>query len=322
MQSLRAQALLLCLLVIGSAGCGASGSGGPGGGGGGGGPTPTVGPTLSPGPHFYTTDGQSPGHIYVWNIPLSSTSTPALVVNTTGNVPYNMCFDNANHMVVTFRNTTEVFVYNLPLTASSVPAFVLSMPGGSTDCHFDPSGNLYVAGTNTNNIAVFTAPVSASSTISSNIVANVNGPWGVSADANHVYVSNLTNETMYSNLAGGNALQATFSTQFDNYGIIVGPDGNLYVSNVIAANEIDLFHFPITNSSTPDPAHRIMVQPNTPSHCITYISFDSSGNLYIVGSDDVDPTFNHIYVYAPPYTTQTLNLSTGTIKLRGDQVGP
>jgi hypothetical protein len=317
MQSLRAHAIVLSVLAFAATGCGASGSSGPGGG-----PTPTTGPTLAPGPHFYTTDGQSPGHIYVWNTPLTASSTPALVVTTTGNVPYNMCFDGAGHMVQTFRNTPEVFVYNLPLNSASVPAFMLNMPGGSTDCHFDPSGDLYVAGTNTNNIAVFTPPITASSTIASNITANVNGPWGVSADSNHVYVSNLTNETMYSNLAGGNALQATFSTQFDNYGILVGPTGDLYVSNVIAANEIDVFHFPITNSSTPDGSKRILVQTNTASHCITYISFDASGNLYIVGSDDLDSTFNHIYIYPPPYTTKSLDLDTNTIKLRGDQLGP
>jgi hypothetical protein len=317
MQSLRAQALTLCLLALASAGCGASGAAGPGGR-----PAPTIGPTLAPGSHFYTTDGFSPGHIYVWNLPLTASSTPSVVVSTTGNVPYNMCFDNAGHMVQTFRNTPEIFVYNLPLSSSSTPAFILNMPGGSTDCHFDPARNLYVTGTNANNIAVFLAPVSAASTISSNITANVNGPWGVFADANHVYVSNLTNETLYSNLAGGNALQATFSTQFDNYGIIIGPSGDLYVSNVVARNEIDVFHLPLSNSSVPDMSKSILVQSNTATHCVTYISFDGSSNLYITGSDDSDPTFNHIYVYAPPYTSKILDLDTNTIKLRGDQVGP
>ena len=319
MQSLRAQVFVLCLLAFVSTGCGATGSGGPGGGGG---LSPQTGPTLGPGPHFYTTDGASPGRIYVWNTPLNGSSKPVVVVATNGNVPYNMCFDTAGHMVQTFRDTSQVFVYNLPLSNSSKPAFVLSVPGGSTDCHFDPSGNLYVAATSTGSVAVFTAPVTSSSTIAKNITAGINGPWGVFADANHVYVTNLTNETMYSNLAGGNALQATFSTQFDNYGVIVGPDGNLYVSNVIAANEIDLFHFPITNSSTPDASKRIMVQSNTATHCITYISFDGAGNLYIVGSDDLDTTFNHIYVYPPPYTSKSLDLNAGTIKLRGDQLGP
>jgi hypothetical protein len=320
MQSLRAQAFVLCLLVFAATGCGATGSGGPGGGSGG--PTPKTPPTLGPGPHFYTTDGLSPGKIYVWNTPLNASSVPVVTVQTSGNVPYNMCFDNAGHMVQTFRGTPELFVYNLPLSNSATPAFILSMPGGSTDCHFDPSGNLYVAGTNTNNIAVFTAPVTSASTISSNITTNVNGPWGIFADANHVYVTNLTNETMYSNLAGGNALQATFSTQHDNYGIIVGPTGDLFVSNVIAVNEIDIFHFPITNSSTPDAGKRIMVQANTATRCITYISFDTAGNLYIVGSDDIDATFNHIYVYPPPYTAKSLDLDVSHIKLRGDQLGP
>jgi len=318
MQSLRAHVFVLCLLALASTGCGASGSGGPGGSG----STPQTGPTLAPGPHFYTTDGASPGKIYVWNTPLNASSKPVVIVPTSGNVPYNMCFDNAGHMFQTFRNTPEVFVYNLPLNNSSTPAFVLSMPGGSTDCHFDPSGNLYVAGTNTNNIAVFKAPVSSSSTISSNITTNVNGPWGVFADANHVYVTNLTNTTMYSNLAGGNALQATFSTQHDNYGVIVGPTGDLFVSNVIAVNEIDVFHFPVTNSSAPDVSKSIMVQANTATRCITYISFDTSGNLYIAGSDDLDASFNHIYVYPPPYTAKSLDLDASHVKLRGDQLGP
>jgi hypothetical protein len=318
MPSLRTTALLVCIVAFTASGCGSSA--GPGGGGN---PTPTPSPTLGPGQHFYTTDGANPGRIYVFNLPLNAASAPVVVVQTTGNGIYNPCFDGAGHIFVTYRNTARVDVYNLPLSSASTPAYSLTLPGNSVDCHFDGAGNLYVALPDSNELAVFKAPVTSASTLNSVITTGVHGPWGVFADAGgNVYASNLTNQTIYNSLASGNTLQATFGTQNDNYGIIIGPDAHLYVSNVLGTNEIDVYNPPFINGSTADSSKTIHVQTVTPTHCITYISFDSSGNLYITGSDDNDATFNHIYVYAPPYTTQTLNVSLGAIKLRGDQVGP
>ena len=285
-------------------------------------PTPTPTP-LPPGPHFYITDGHMPGSIYAYNLPLSSSSTPVLTLQTTGNTPYNPCFDDAGHVVLTFRDTPKIYVYNLPLNGSSTPAYTLSVPGGSVDCHFDGAGNLYVAAWSANSVDVFKAPLTSSSTISSTITTSVNSPWGVFADsAGNVYVSDLTDQTVYSPLSSGNSLQAQFGSQFSPYGIVIGPAGDLYVANEMANNEIDVVHAPFSNSSTPDASKRILMTVTTPTHHVKYISFDSSNNLYAVESDDVDPTFNHIYVFSPPYTGAPLDVNTGTLTLRGGAVGP
>jgi len=318
MLQVRAQieTLLLCMFTLLAAGCAAAG------GGGGGLPGPTPAPTLGPGPHFYTTDGAA--RVYVFNMPLTSSSVPVVIVNTTGAGTYNPCFDNAGHMYVTYRSIARLDVYNLPVSSSATAAYSLSLPSTAVDCHFDPNGNLYVALQNANEIAVFKAPVTSGSAVNSLISSGVSGPWGVFADgAGNVYVSNLTNQTLYSPLGSGNTLQATFGTQFDDYGIIIGPGGgDLYVSDVLGTNQINVYHAPFTNASTADPSKTILVQQNTATHCVTYISFDGANNLYTVGSDDNDATFNHIYVYAPPYTSKSLDLSTGTVKLRGATIGP
>lgn len=161
-------AIVFGALIVGAVGCSSSSTPAP--------PPPAV-------QHLYVTDDLSPSTVYVFNLPLTASSTPAVTLLTTGNGASNPCFDNAGHILVPMAADHKLQVFALPLTAASTPAFTLNLASTGEDCHFDATGNLYVAENAANEIEVFKAPVIAGSIANSTLTgAQVSGPWGVWTD--------------------------------------------------------------------------------------------------------------------------------------------
>ena len=173
----------------------------------------------------------------------------------------NPCLDTAGHILIPAESFTgtgsmgQIEAFALPLSATSAPVFTLSAPDIPCDCHFDSSGNTYVANLSDapNSVQVFKAPVQSGSAINSTITAAIANPSGVWTDSSGgVYVSNSSNISAYSSFATGNTLKATFGTisETNRATLALGPTGSLYVANGTLSGEIDVYDPPFTNTST------------------------------------------------------------------------
>ncbi len=285
--------------------------------------TTTSTSTLPLGPqHLYVTDGASPSTVFVYNLPVTPTSTPAVTLLTAGNGALNVCFDFAGHVYIPMADDGDVQVFGLPLTSSSISLFSLTT-AAPVDCHFDPSGNMYVS-SDPASIAIFKAPVQAGAVLGAPITDQVSGPFGVWTDAlGNLFVCDETYVTEYSSFASGNALLAKFGTVQGgaNRGIAFGPSGSLYVPNGTAKNEIDVYDPPFSNTSTRNASKTITVQALTTTNHLTWMAFDRAGNLYVGATDSATPA-NHVYVFAPPYSSVTVDLNTGANTVQGVAIGP
>jgi hypothetical protein len=277
--------------------------------------------------HLYVNAGK----VFVYNLPLTGTSVPAVTLPVPG-PGVNPCLDSAGHffvpedIVTGTTSTTVIQAFAIPLTATSAPAFTLSAPSVSgpnvpSDCHFDSSGNMYVA--NVNGVQVLKAPVQSTSAASSTITPPGVNASGVSTDASGgVYVSTSVNILKYSSFATGNALQATFGHSGSS-GLALGPSGSLYVANGTAGGEIDVYDPPFTNTSTPTASKTITVIPNDLGNFLTYLAFDNAGNMFVAACFGCIPTGSwHIYMLQPPYTSVSVDLNLGIPSGVGLTVGP
>jgi len=265
-------------------------------------------PTPTPPPRVYASIKNTAGTLSFYSLPLSLASTAAGSFAATS--PTGMCVDGSHRLYVAGQTSGgSISVFNQPIANGAIPAFTLASFGTNTvGCAIDSAGNLYVADI-IGAIRVFKAPISASSTLDHSITTSVASPYGVTVDAaGDVFVSNTTNVTEYSPFASGNALLHTFGSIHNNWGLMIGPDGNLYVANGNANGEIDVYKPPFLNTSTPD--HGLSV-PGSP--VLLYFAFDASTNLYVSGNTST----SMVWELAPPYTaaplvTLTVDGTTGT----------
>ena len=205
-----------------------------------------------------------------------------------------------------------------PIGSGATPAFTLSLPAGAIDCAVDSAGNLYVV-TNPN-VAAFTAPVQSGSTPSRTITSGMNAPFGAGTDTTgNLYVSEAANNTSYSNYAGGNTLSATFGTNVDDWGEIVGPDTKVYVSNGTTRGDIDVFTTPVSNAQTRSSHFTV---PGTSGFAAFYIKFDAAGNMYVAARTAL--AASELVVLAPPFTGASLaTLTSGQeFGFEGVALGP
>lgn len=269
--------------------------------------------------HLYVTDRLSPTTIYVFNLPLTSASTPAVTLLTTSNDGENVCFDGAGHIFVANGTDMKVNAFTLPLTAASTPAYSLTTTSTPRDCHFDPSGNLYAVESNGSKIEVFKAPVTSASTVNSTITsAALSSPWGVWTDSSgNVFASTHSNAAVEYSAFPANAQTAAFGpASTDQFGIAMGPTGSLYIANASAGGTIDVYDPPFSNASTKNAAKSIATGL---TGFVSYMSFDAAANLYVGGV--VGGVF-HVLVYASPYSGAPVDVNRGALPVDGVGIGP
>jgi hypothetical protein len=298
-------AIVLGVLLVGVAGCSSSA-------------TPTPPANVQ---HLYVTDYGNPGSVFVFNLPLTASSTPAVTLLTTGNKPGNPCFDNAGHIYVPMAGDHKIQVFALPLTATSTPAFTLSVTSTAEDCHFDSSGNLYVAENLLNEDEVFKAPVTSSSTVNSALFnAALTRPWGVWTDASgNVFSSTAHKAAIEFTPFPANVPTADFGpASSDQFGIAMSPGGSLYIANATAAGVIDVYDPPFSNTSAKNAGETITTSL---TRYVSYMAFDAAGNLYVGGLVLIGSTY-HVLVYASPYTGAPLDLNRNATVVQGAAIGP
>ena len=287
---------------------------------GGGSSTPTV-PSTPPNQHLYVAFGQK---VFVYNLPLTSSSAPAVTMVMPGSgYAVNPCLDTAGHIfipteIVTGTTShTATLAFALPLTATSAPVFTLSAPYPPFDCHFDPSGNMYVA--NVNGVQVFKAPVQSGSAANSTITASGVNASGVWTDVSGgIYVATSADILVYSSFASGNALQATFGGPSTR--LALGPSGSLYVASGTSSGEIDVYDAPFTNNSMRNASKTIKSLLGVD---LTSLAFDQAGDMFVGVCGGCIPTGSgHILVLQPPYTSVNVDLNLVLCCGVGLTVGP
>jgi len=254
--------------------------------------TPSPPPPTAP-PRVYASIQNPSGTVSIFSMPLTSASTA--VSSFAGTSPTGMCVDAAHRLYIAGQASGgSVSVFSQPIANGATPAFTLTSFGTNTvDCAIDAAGNLYVADI-LGAVRVFKAPITASSTLDHSITASVTSPYGVAVDAaGDVFVSDSTTITEYSPFASGNTLLHTFGSIFNNWGLAIGPDGDLYVANGTANGEIDVYKPPFLNTSTPD--HSLSI-PGSPR--VLYFAFDAATNMYVSGNT----TSSWLWELVPPYT--------------------
>ena len=241
--------------------------------------------------HMYVSNDSGSGVIYVYNLPVTSSSTPVATVSAGSDDPRELFVDSSGRLFVPELNSSTVQVYSLPLTASSTPAFNLttSQPEPESVAQ-DAAGNIYVADIRSGGyIDVFHGPVngaaSPSATISNNAVGStgLEYPYGIAIAPNgDLYASDTDDINQFTPpFTAASVPSASAAPNQDNYGLRVDSNNRVFVANASADGILNVYTQPFTNASTP--AFNISVSG-------TYLygmAFDGSGNLWTVDDNGV-----------------------------------
>lgn len=274
--------------------------------------------TPPPGPpqRLYTGNGFSNnlanrGKIFIFMMPFSAASTPAVTDTSTGasTALEEFAFDSLGRhaFLSACGNPHQVLVFNLPITATSAPAFAIPA-AGPDGIALDSAGNLYVdndCNVVTDYINVFNPPFSSSSTpsVTVNDAANITFPQEMFVDhSNHLYVGQCdsTKQILQYNLplnnASTSAVTVTIAGGQCATGIAVDYLTNqLFVSDSFI-NKIYIFNLPISSSSTP----AVTITTSNASQAWWNVAFDAAGNLYAS-----DGGTSMIDVFVPPFSTSS-----------------
>lgn len=202
----------------------------------------------------------------VFNLPISASSTPALIFNlpSTGDIDH-LTFDAAGNLWASDFTNKVVYEFTGPFTASGTltPAQTVTLTGfvHPQGLALDASGNLYVSNSGssgTNSIAVFSAPVTSGSTAAF-YLDGLSDPGGLAFDA-HGDLFASTNGAGFAideydanDLTSGATPSVVDTTGLNsnNYEADMAFDkaGNLYVADCGSAATVGVRSYPTGSAS-------------------------------------------------------------------------
>jgi hypothetical protein len=234
---------------------------------------------------MYISSNNTSGLIYVYNLPVTSSSTPSATV-TVGANPRELFVDSSGRLFVPLNGVTTVRVYNLPLTATSTPAFNLTTSQAAPESVAqDAAGNIYVADINpVGYIDIYDGPVngaaSPSTTISNNGVgaSGLEYPYGIAIAPNgDLYASDSSDVNQFTPpFTASSVPSASAVPNDDNYGLRIDSNNRVFVANASGDGHVSVYTQPFTNSSLP------AFNLNVSASAILGLAFDGSGNLWVV----------------------------------------
>jgi hypothetical protein len=244
--------------------------------------------------HMYISNLSNPAQVYVYDLPVTSSSSPVATVNV-GTDPGMLFVDAKGRLFVPeFTNTsTTVQVFQTPLTAASSPAFDLttsqSDPAAVAE---DAAGNVYVADVQFGGyIDVYDGPVngaaSPSYTISNNGVGSsgLKDPYDIAVAPNgDLYASDTKDINQFTPPFSSASLPtASVTPNQNNYGLRVDTQGRVFVADATANGEIDVYTQPFPASGNGLRSFGI----NVSTRGLYGMAFDGNGNLWTVDGNGV-----------------------------------
>jgi hypothetical protein len=229
------------------------------------------------------------GHIFIYTLPASASSTPIATIANAG--AGAMTFDAMGRLFVRHA-ATSVDVFTPPLTSSSTPAFSLTFGTTVRDVAFDAGGNLFAIESVCSCIEVMNAPITSSSTVAYSFPSGAStGPFGDGFDpSGNLFVAGGNVVEFSPPFSSGSTPHFTFGTIFTNRSANADSAGNIYISDGPADGKIDVYTPPFSNASTPSFAI------TASAGRIGYTAFDRAGRLYVPAIVD-----NKVYVFSPPF---------------------
>ncbi len=233
---------------------------------------------------LYVPDFGRDNTVYVYDLPLTDSSTPAFSLTTSETYPEATAEDASGNIYVSDQHADVsaaaysgyVDVYDGPVSASASPSYTIPNNVGAgglaspADIAFGPNGDLYTS--DEEDVDQFSPPFSTSSVPSAGVTPNGN-----------------------------------------NFGLRVDSKGRVFVANATSDGVVNVYASPLTNSSTP--TFGITFSAGT---IVLGLAFDGSGSLWAVDAD------GNVWKVAEPITassTPTMIL-TGVSDVYGIAFGP
>jgi hypothetical protein len=243
--------------------------------------------------HMYISDLLSPGHIYIYDLPVTSSSTAAATLTTSVAKPAMLFVDAKGRLFVGTFSGTTVPVYKLPLTASSTALFDLtasqSYPGAVAE---DAAGNVYVADVQFGGyIDVYDGPVNGAASPSYTISNNGVGPSGLEfpldiaiAPNGDLYATDAQDVNQFTPpFSSASTPTASVTPNQNNYGLRVDTQGRVFVANATTNGTIDVYTQPFPASGNGLRSFGI----NVSTRDLYGMAFDGNGNLWTVDGNGV-----------------------------------
>jgi hypothetical protein len=256
---------------------------------------PPAGPDAGPQQHLYVGIGET--SILVYDLPVTSSSVAKVTLPEAGMNAMCARAGTLYAVVTAPMGNWRVDAFAEPLAANSTPLFSLKTTYASRDCKLDAAGNLFVVAnqSDTEGVFVYHAPIVAQSTPVKTLTAtNLQGPYGIAIDGHGDLFTAGRTITEFGPYASGNAVLASFGADPNNEGIVIAPDGSLFVPN---GNGIDVYLPAQFKDGTVAPDHTIGFADYL---YLDYADFDAAQNLYVTGTDSTNHNF--VIVRAKPYT--------------------
>ncbi len=260
--------------------------------------------TTSATQHLYVADDSGSGMLRVYELPLTSSSTPTASFSAPSSLGVAA---NSSTVAVSFLNTT-IQTFTQPVSSASMPAATFAKSANGL-VGFAGSGKLDSGSGAT--LAIYTPPFSNSTTPSSTITTAVSS-WGVADDtagSGNIYIG-TSNNTIY--VAAGGSITTTVTGPSGRfYRGIAATSSQLFACNVAGSGSVDVYSLPLSASSSPV-AMIVTGIPSggAPEGC----AVDANGNLY-VGVLNAPGT---VLVYSPPFSSSSA--PTVTLSITGDSI--
>lgn len=244
--------------------------------------------------HLYV---QSNGNTYLYQLPLTASSTPLVTLSTGGG--YLGLTVSQNKLYVA-AGSNVVKVFQLPLTSSSTPIQTLTLSASNAlSLAADSSGTIYVAEDQSGSCCVDVFQGGASTPTFTLSGASVDAPFGVAIDSGgNAFVANNGNIGYFAAPVHSGQAGITFGRNNFNEGLVTDGSDNLYVADGGGIGTMDVYHPPYTTGTTVSSTVTIV-------GAIEQMAMSSTGTMYLAMQ-----TPNQLDVRTSPYTSVSLSVPT------------
>jgi len=252
------------------------------------------------------------GAVYVYDTPLSATSTPSVILKANFNTPTDVeIVPGGLQLLVVDGAAQKISIFDLPLTSTSVAKTTISIDFAAVDGAFDSIGNFWVGGSGTK-LEKFAPPFSNTSTPTTYTLPTANA-FGIAINQNDaMFVGTAGHVYGFSAPDASVITPPVYNTHTATpTGIAI--NNGFFVSN-FGSGVVDLYTGTFNAATTPTAVGgSLLSQP-------TRGKFGANGSFYVA-----DATRGIVVLTPPNFTsgfTVPANADAGVSNMRGFTFGP